>query len=1060
MEDSTQQRESANPKTGLARLSAFSIQYPVTICMVLISFLVLGGVSIGRIPLVLFPNINEPQIRVVVPYPNATPEQVLESITKPLEEALATIPNVTRISSSAGANQAFVGLAFDWGQDFEYLRSEVRAKVEHARADLPDDVDQIFVQNFSTDDIPIIEGRIASGRDLRGSYDFLDLKIKKPLERVPGVAEVTIGGVERRQIEIDLRLDDLKKHQVDVSALFGKLDGANLNMSLGKVDEGGYRYGVATRGAVSSIQQLREFPIDAAGLQLQDIAQVEFQEPALDYGRHLNGEYAISLEIRKASDANTVDTVSRVREEIERLNSDPSLQGIEVLIWHDSGREITKSLSGLLNAGLLGALLAVLVLFLFLRRWGPTLAIGSAIPFSVIAAVGFLYLFGNTLNVLTMMGLMLSTGMLVDNAVVVLESIFRRLELGDDRMRAARRGSQEVVMAVVASTLTSVIIFVPLVFGKRSDLSVFLGHTGTAIIITLFCSLFISLTFIPLGVARLIKIDVTKKSWLDKLLWTWKSRRSRAGADTGPRFIDRYSRLMEWTLSHRKVVALVSLALVVVSFQVLGNLPDSSPEAQERRELMIDYDFSESYHYAKIEGDYVDRVEEFLFANRERFKIKDVYSWYSNNEANTRLYFDTDRLTPGELTEIRQQISDGLPVIPGAEIRLGRQEGAQNDNWYGVNIYGDDSVVLQQLAGQVRRELLADGEFVEVHTGLDRAQEEVQIVLDRVVAQKYGVSPQSVAQLLGIVLRGRKVRGFRTPEGEVEIWVKLRSEDRENLNDLKSIVVGGGPQGQEILLSQVADFGIVKTPGSINRENRQTYTGIFTNYGGPQREEGKKRIETIMNDLPMPSGYGWSFGFWTQRHDEESQDFAFNLLLALFMVYFVMASLFESLAHPFSIMISLLFAFVGVAWFLLITGTPFNIMAMIGSLILVGIVVNNGIVLIDHINNLRREGLDRRSAILRGCRDRFRPILMTATTTVVGLIPLAMGNTSLFELRYFPMARTVMGGLIASTALTLVVLPTVYTLVDDLGIGLRRIWASSGRRAGVPEAGPAPSSSR
>jgi HAE1 family hydrophobic/amphiphilic exporter-1 len=295
----------------------------------------------------------------------------------------------------------------------------------------------------------------------------------------------------------------------------------------------------------------------------------------------------------------------------------------------------------------------------------------------------------------------------------------------------------------------------------------------------------------------------------------------------------------------------------------------------------------------------------------------------------------------------------------------------------------------------------------------------------------------------------------------VDIWVKLRPSDREDLNDLKSMVVGGGQEGQNILLSQVADFRIVKTPGRIQRENRQTYTEVVTNYGGSQRDDGMELVTEVMDSLEYPQGYGWSYGFWTQRHGQENRDFMFNLVLALFMVYFVMASLFESLAHPFAIMISLTFAFVGVAWFLFLTGTPFNIMAMIGTLILIGIVVNNGIVLIDHINNLRRKGLSRGEAITAGCRDRFRPILMTATTTVVGLIPLAVGSTSLFELRYFPMARTIMGGLVASAVLTLVVLPTVYTLIDDLGLGLRRIWAKSsqsGRGAGqlelAPEAGP------
>jgi HAE1 family hydrophobic/amphiphilic exporter-1 len=326
---------------------------------------------------------------------------------------------------------------------------------------------------------------------------------------------------------------------------------------------------------------------------------------------------------------------------------------------------------------------------------------------------------------------------------------------------------------------------------------------------------------------------------------------------------------------------------------------------------------------------------------------------------------------------------------------------------------------------------------------LSRAQEEVQIKLNRDLARKYNVSPQSVSGLLGIVVRGRQVRSFPTPEGEIEIWVKMHPDDLGDLSDLKSIIVGAGPGGEEIPLAQVADFRMEKMPGRIERENRRTNSQLFIVYTGQNKEEGRQIVSNLMDSLNYPMGYGWSFGFWTQRANQENMDFVFNILVALFMVYFVMASLFESLAHPFSIMLSLPFAIVGVAWFLYFTNTPFNMMAWIGMMVLIGIVVNNGIVLIDHINNLRRGGMVRRQAIIEGCRERLRPITMTAGTTIVGLIPLAWGDTGLFNMKYFPLARTVMGGLIASTLLTLIVLPTYYSLVDDCANWLKRMWFST-----------------
>ncbi len=1115
------------------RLAEFSIRFPVTICMVFISFIVLGAVSIVKIPLVLTPDLSFPFIEVVVPYPNATPLQIQESIVRPIEEALSTIPHVQRIRSRSSADQSFIGLGFDWGQDVDWLRSEVREKVEQARRELPSDVNEILVQNFSTKDRPIVGGQLSAGYDLRNAYDFFDLKIKKPLERVPGVAEVSVFGIQRKEVDIYLRLDDIKRYNVNVDSLFRRLDSANLNMSLGRVSDGGVRYGALTQGAMTSLEALRSFPVNDRGLKLSEIADIQFDKSMLNFGRHLNGEYAVGFDIRKTSQANTVETVNRVMAKIDELNSDPTLQGVNVLVWFNAGEQITQALAGLLDAGTVGALLAVGVLFLFLRRIGATLAIGFAIPFSMIATVGFLYLLGKTLNVLSMMGLMLATGMLVDNAVVVLESIYQHLEKGKDRLRAALIGTREVITAVTAATLTSIIIFVPLVFGKRTNLSMWLADTGTSIIIALLCSLFISLTLIPLGMAKLLRIDVGKKpKWQHRLsqhllprasallksiryrsaslknALSGERRREKIGCAADPvpphpwplsppvgarvaagrvrgrdsifshlqgqgwapngtpqhlstgaefssptvlregslynsRVIQTYLQMMAWPLQHRFLVGfLIVPAILFVSYLILKKVPDNSPEAQDLEALMIQYEFTENSHYLKIEQQYVSPVEKFLLSNKGRFRIKDITSVYENDWAMTRVYFDKSQITLEELKDLRQQISKELPVIPGANITLG-QEGAENQNWIGISLHGDDSSTLLALAREAKNRLKKKAGFSEIHNDLDRGREEVQIKLRRDLAKKYETSPRSVADVLGIVVRGRQIRGYRTHDGEVDIWVRLQSGDRENLEDLKSIIVASGPEGQEIQLSQVADLEIAKTPGMIEREDRRTHTSLSAVYTGDKRDEGQKLVTEVMNGIDYPPGYGWAFGFWTQRREQEDRDFYFNLLLALFMVYFVMASLFESLAHPFAIMTSLPFGMVGVAWFLYLTGTPFNLMAMIGLMVLIGIVVNNGIVMLDHVNNLRRQGMPRTEAVLNGCRERFRPILMTASTTVVGLIPLSLGTSGVFELRYFPLARTVMGGLISSTILTLIVLPTYYTLFDDLALWLKRTWWAS-----------------
>ena len=1029
-------------------LAGFSVRYPVTICAVFTLLLLVGVVSLFRIPLVLLPDLDLPFVRVNIPYPNATPAHVQQTITKPVEEVVSTLPGIQWMQSFSGSSHSGVVTSFDMGVDVQHLRGEVRERVERIRGDLPEDVERIEVVNFSTDDTPILGLRIASERNLKTAYEFLDAKIRRRIERVPGVADVQLFGTQRPEIGIYLSLDELRRYRVDAGRLYRNLSGINLDRSLGQFSDGGVRYGAMTRGMFRSMEDFNSFPLNERGLRLENVADVTYESPVAHASQHLNGEYAVGLWVRKAAEANTVTTVRAVEAELEKIKSDPALKGIQLESIRNGGDEIVKALKGLLTTGAVGALLALGVLVLFLRKWSAALVVALAIPFSLVGSLGFLYFGGLSLNVLSMMGLMLATGMLVDNAIVVLESIYRNMEQGVDRLEAVKRGTREVQMAVIAATLTSIIIFVPLVFGAQSMMSFWLRHCGMAIIFALLCSLFLSLTLIPLAMGRFLKLNVAHDAAEPPDIGD--EGVPLAGLKNGTRsrwrIMDFYLKLVAWPLRHRFLVGflLVPMAVGGSGWLLLNVVPDNAPDAQELRSLQIRYEFTENYHYAKIERDYVDPVESFLAENKDAFKIDQVFSSFGNNNASTEVYLRVDEIGLEEMDEIREKISAGLPVIPGCRIELSGPGGRQNREGIGVSLYGDDPRILEGLLREARTRLRKHPDFSQVSAPRDSTREEVQIRLRRDLARRYGVSTQSVSEILGILMRGRQVRGFRTSEGEVDVIIRLRPEDRSGLEDLRSAVVGYGDEGEEVLLSQVADLRIEKVAAQIQREDRQTFANFFATYSGDKREEGIEQVKAVMDGLDYPAGYGWSLGFWTRRNQQSDQEWVFNILLALFMVYFVMASLFESLTHPLAIMLSLPFSVVGIAGFLLITGTPFNLMAKIGILVLIGIVVNNGIVLLDRINTLRRRGADRRRAILQGCRDRFRPIVMTATTTVVGLIPLAYSYSSFFDIRYFPMARTVMGGLIASTVLTLVVLPTYYTLFDDLTIWLKRSWQSSG----------------
>ncbi len=1009
--------------------------------MLFLSIVVMGVIALFRIPLVLFPSLDAPVMYISADYYNASPEQVLESITKPIEEAVATVPGVQRMNSTSSANGMRIQIWCGMGADTSMLRAAMREKIERIRDELPEDLRQIDIRNFTTDEIPILEGTLTARRDLRSSYDYLDSRVKKPLERIPGVGNVDLWGASRKQVDIYLRIDDIKRYGVDVGALYRSLEGSAQNLSLGRVSAGGQRFTAVARGAIEAVEEIQNFPVGQHGLVLADVADVVFDQRPRNSGRHQNGVDAVGLAIQKTSEGNTVEVVRQVKAAFEQWQGDPSMDGLEVKWWHDSGEQIEEGLTELLAAGSVGAVLAVAVLFLFLRRVAASLAVSLAIPFSVLSAIGLLYFSGGSLNILSMMGLMLAAGMLVDNAVVVFEAIFQRFERGVKPAVAAAAGADEVTVAVIAATSTTMIIFVPLLLDTESQLSTLLSHVGLSIIFALLCSLFISLTLIPLALSRVLRSGPaphTEGGPSEDLA----AQRSTT-AQSSP-FFRRYLSIVEWHLDRRYALGLVAVPALLgaAGWALVEVVPNNSPDAQAMAALRIEYEFTEDYHYVKIEEDFVSPVEEFLHSNSEKFNIQSTSSGYGNNMAWTRVYLDAEAVTTDEVGAIRVAINDALPEIPGAKIAMGR-EGDGDRNWISVNLYGDDPSALRELAQQARQLLLDQPDITEVYTDLTGSRNEVSIRMRREVAARYDISPQTIAQVLGITVRSQRMREFRLPQGEVELWVGLHPADMQNLDDLKSVVVGGGSSGEPILLGNVAHLQLSRVPGSVHRENRRAFAEIAIVYQGDRAENGRETVQNVLNSLPLEPGYRWSFGFWTQQQNQDVQAFVLNLVLAFVMVYFVMAALFESVLHPIAIMLSLPFSLVGIVIVLLVTGTPFTEMAQVGLIILVGVVVNNGIVLINHINNLRREGMLRRLAVMTGCRERLRPICMTAATTVVGLIPLAVGDASLMGTNYFPLARTIIGGLIASTALTLVVLPTYYVLLDDVGQWFRRLWHAS-----------------
>ena len=803
------------------------------------------------------------------------------------------------------------------------------------------------------------------------------------------------------------------------------------NLVLGQIEDGGLRFSARALGEFTSVDELGDLMVNAQGVRVRDIAELSYEEPPHPYGRHLDGQFAVALEVYKESTANTVDVVRSVMSVIEtEINDDPLLQGVNVFVWEDQGDVITGGLKGLLKAGAIGALLAILSLYVFLRRMDSTLIVALSIPFSIIAACGALYFMGRSLNVLSMMGLMLAVGMLVDNAVVVLESIDRTHRHEPDRKKAALIGAKQVAVAVSASTLTTLIVFLPLIVGAKVELTVWLGEIGMAIAIALACSLFSALTLIPLMSAHFL--GRKKPQPVKSIAW----------------MEEKYAKTLAWTLHHRvKTLGLIVLGMGIGLLPFFSGMVEFATfSGTVNSMLRLRYEFADHTYKSEAE-EVVYQVEAVLEANREQFQFESLYSFFMENRAETTLVLARQDMTDDEITDLRQSVRDAMPEVAGVRFFFDDDsEDGGNSTYFAVKFFGQDTGVLESFATEATRRIETLEGIQDLRSTFRDAQQEIQVNIDREKAERLGLTAQDLADIFSFTLGSMRLPRFNAGEREVETWLALRLEDRQNLDDLKKIQIGGRDGRRPFLLGDIATFDVVPRPKEIRRENRKVRVAVRGTYEGENWDESRTEIAGLMDAFDLPPGYSWSWGDRIIEQQDQNSQMGVNFLLALVLVYLVMASLFESLAQPFAILVSIFFALPGAAWLLALTSTKFNIMSQIGLLILMGIVVNNGIVLLDHMNRLRREGLSHEEAIVQAGRHRLRPILMTAATTIIGLLPLAIRGPNSAGIFYYPLARTVMGGLMSSSILTLLVLPYINLGVEGVANWFRRLWRESAGR--------------
>lgn len=997
-------------------LTRVALKRPVTISMLFISLLIFGVLASRMLPLEKFPGIDIPQIYITVPYQNATPAEVERLITRPIEEALATIPSIQAIRSTSNENSADISLDFKWDESISAKGLEVRERLDSIRALLPSDVERVLVFQFNTEDMPIFQLRISSERDLAMSYDLLEQQMKRPLERVPGISKVELYGVAKRQVIIRLDPEKMRALQVDPQQLLAQLRQSNFALTAGELRSTEQSILVKPIGEYQDIADIAALPI-RPGLQLRDVASVELELPKLQDGRHLNQTYAVGMNVYRESGANLVDVAQAALAVVRAADQNPAFQGINLYVMDDMAKGVTSSLKDLLMAGGIGALLSFAVLFLFLRHLTTTLVVVLSVPAAIIIALGAMHTLGYSLNILSMMGLMLAIGMLVDNAVVVTESIFRERALGGDVRAATERGVKRVSLAVLAGTATTAIVFLPNIIGQKMELTIFLEHVAIAICLCLGISLVMALSIIPLLTTRL-NVAINPDT-------------------NGSRCERWYRNTLSRVMRFPRVSALLALMTLVSIVVPLGGIGDDNYSGENDTQLLINYQVQGNYSLEEVRAE-VKAMEAYLYSRQQEFHIESVYSYYRSGHAISIVMLEEGFPLPVET--LKDNIRRDWPALVRSRPTFGFSGGGGGLQ---LHLNGQSTEVLMRLAEELEPSIQSLDAIAEVSSDVARGQQEVQIMLNSDQLARYNISAEQVAQSVALALRGVNLRTFRS-ENQGELQMRLIYDERisHSMSELADLPIAVR-DSVSIQLAQLAELRVAPRLNQIRRFDRQTGLALRLELApDTTMDQARLQIGQLMEQVTLPDGYHWSFQGSFQRKNEEQQVMIVNMLLAVAMIYIVMAALFESLLLPNAVIGSLLFSMVGVFWTFFLTGTPMGVMGMIGMLVLMGIVVNNGIVLVDRINQDRAldPGADLSALIIHACEARLRPILMTVSTTVLGLLPLALGGTQLAGdgPSYAPMAIAIIGGLLFSTLTSLLLVPLTY-------LGLVRLRQATSR---------------
>lgn len=1000
-----------------------AVERPVSVLMTFLALLVLGAIAWVRIPVQLMPDGFDPGfLWLQVPYPNSSPTESDEKLVRPIEAQLGTVPGLRSVQSRADSSGASFGLEFASSVDMDDAYNTVVDRLERAMADLPEDVERYAIYRYSPNDEPVVWAGVQLPDEVEDPWHVMSRIVRPRLERIPGVASLDVWGVPQRGVWIEYDKERVYGHGVDLGALQGQISADNFQMASGRVTERGLvRHARAL--ARLEVEELERFPVKD-GVVLGDVAEVHYASAYSASINRINGEAAAALAVQKEASANTLEVSQAVAAALEELESDPRVQGAKFFVFFSQGDLIDESIDNLSGSAVTGGLFAVIILLVFLREWRMTMLISASIPFSLLITVAFLYLRGDSLNVLSLMGLMLAVGMVVDNAIVVVETIYARRALGAGARAAAVGGTGEVNLAILASTATTMVVFLPVILMSENAMtSFFMAVLGLPVVFALAASLLVALVFAPLATLHMgsaaIKPDPAWLIWL----------------------ADRYGRVLGWVLRHRAdaAMSLLGAALLTLGVAIPG-VQCTGGGDENLNDFVIRFDVPPQATVSERDA-IVRRLEAIVQDNGPAWGVR-VYRAQLNGDGHRgRLFVYLDADGPLERGEVMEQAKEALPLdMPGVTPTIGWGDGDRGGagaNQVRLTIHGEDLGLLTALAEEVARRVQhLPGVMDASVDALDEGADEIRLVVDREAALRHGVSAMQVGRLVAYAMRGTSLTPLRLDDREIPVTSRFLLEDRQDLDKLLDFDVWSPVTLSQVPIRALTRVEMGRGPSRIVREDRKTSTGITIDLEedaatGPLFEA----FDIALADMVFPRGYTWSKGRTFDRQREDDDALGLAMMLSICFVFLLMGVLFESFVLPLSILTTIPMAMAGAVWALYLTGTAMDTMAGVGMIILVGVVVNNGIVLVDLVTQLRAEGAERDAALVDAGRRRIRPILMTALTTICGLIPMAVGSSGFIGIPYAPLGRIVIGGLVAATVLTLVFVPLLYTLLDDLREG-------------------------